>query len=133
MRTAGRNVVATDAYGVPAFDFLHDAPPDPKVVALVTNPPFNQLNKFIARALQHLDSGAVQRDPAAASRSPDGADAGSTAAPRARALVLLLATALDRAFHHCPALVIHLGALETGLQRSAASLLVNHEDGAPMT
>jgi hypothetical protein len=30
------------------------------VVALVTNPPFNQLNTFIARALQHLDSGAVQ-------------------------------------------------------------------------
>lgn len=60
MRAAGRNVVATDAYRIPALNFLHDAPPDPKLVALVTNAPFNRLNEFITRALQHHDSGMVQ-------------------------------------------------------------------------
>jgi hypothetical protein len=60
MRAVGRDVIATDAYGVHALDFLHDAPPDGNIAALVTNPPFNQLTAFITRALQHLDTGTVQ-------------------------------------------------------------------------
>jgi hypothetical protein len=60
MRATGRDVIATDAYGLNTLDFLHDAPPAGDVVALVTNPPFNILTSFIARALHHLDTGSVQ-------------------------------------------------------------------------
>jgi hypothetical protein len=60
MRAIGRDVVATDAHGIHALDFLHDAPPDAGFAALVTNPPFNILTPFIVRALHHLDTGVVQ-------------------------------------------------------------------------
>jgi hypothetical protein len=49
------------------------------------------------------------------------------------ALVLLLATAMDRGFHHRAAVVLHLGALEAWSwpQWSAASLLADAADDAP--
>jgi hypothetical protein len=60
MRAVGRDVSATDAYAVGGLNFLRDAPLAADVAALVTNPPFNQLTKFIVRALQHLDNDVVQ-------------------------------------------------------------------------
>jgi hypothetical protein len=60
MRAVGRDVTATDAYAVGSLNFLRDAPLEADVAALVTNPPFNQLTKFIVRALQHLDNDVVQ-------------------------------------------------------------------------
>jgi hypothetical protein len=60
LRLTGRDVVATDAYGINPLNFLRDAPPDAVLAALVTNPPFNILTPFIVRALHHLDTGVVQ-------------------------------------------------------------------------
>jgi hypothetical protein len=62
MRSAGRDVIATDsaprANGVARLDFLHDPPPCVGRIA-VTNPPFNALDRFVARGLGLLDSGAI--------------------------------------------------------------------------
>jgi hypothetical protein len=57
MRGAGRTVVATDI--ADGTDFLTASPPH-GVVALVTNGPFNKLDQFVVRALELLDTDAVQ-------------------------------------------------------------------------
>ena len=58
LRADGYTVLASDiaprAGGIELRDFLSDEPPSPGTVA-VTNPPFNKINKFIARGLQLLD------------------------------------------------------------------------------
>ncbi len=56
MRRAGRAVFASDIW---SRDFLTDPPPG-KFAAIITNPPFNQLDVFIDRALEHLDGGMTQ-------------------------------------------------------------------------
>jgi hypothetical protein len=55
MRAAGRRVIATDS----EFNFLVADPPE-GIVTIATNPPFNQHSAFIERALQLLDSEAVE-------------------------------------------------------------------------
>jgi hypothetical protein len=56
MRAAGREVVATDQ---PRLDYLTDAPPAGDIAAIVTNPPFNKLDAFLTRGLEHLDAGVA--------------------------------------------------------------------------
>jgi hypothetical protein len=57
MRNVGRQVVASDFHGN-GIDFLHDDPPSPgQFGAIVTNPPFNSLDAFIARGLHLIDIG----------------------------------------------------------------------------
>jgi hypothetical protein len=56
MRRAGRAVFASDIW---SCDFLTDPPPG-KFAAIVTNPPFNKLDAFTDRALEHLDAGVTQ-------------------------------------------------------------------------
>jgi hypothetical protein len=62
LRNAGRHVVASDLHGDSdrCIDFLHDDPPAHDLAAIVTNPPFNQLDAFIVRGLHHLDRAATQ-------------------------------------------------------------------------
>ena len=59
---AGLSVLASDiephGEGIECRDFLRDEPPQTGLVA-VTNPPFNQINRFIARGLELLDRGAI--------------------------------------------------------------------------
>jgi hypothetical protein len=60
--SAGRRVVATDIApqrpDIARLDFLRHAPPAEACGAVaVTNPPFNQMDEFIGRALELLDSG----------------------------------------------------------------------------
>jgi hypothetical protein len=52
MRAAGCTVIATDI--ATGQNFLHRQPP-PECRSLATNPPFNQLNAFLARAVSLLD------------------------------------------------------------------------------
>jgi hypothetical protein len=56
MRAAGRKVIATDR---PGLDYLTDARPTGPIAAIVTNPPFNRLDAFLARSLEHLDAGVT--------------------------------------------------------------------------
>jgi hypothetical protein len=57
LRNAGRHAVATDLYSTPSVDFLCAPPPAPaRFAAIVTNPPFNQLDAFIARGRELLDA-----------------------------------------------------------------------------
>jgi hypothetical protein len=62
LRTAGYTVLASDieprCEAVERRDFLRDDPPL-TACAAVTNPPFNQINQFIARGLQLLDHGLI--------------------------------------------------------------------------
>jgi hypothetical protein len=62
MRAAGHSVVASDIeprhVDVEQLDFLHNPPPQAGLIA-TTNPPFNTINRFLARGLQLLDCGAV--------------------------------------------------------------------------
>jgi hypothetical protein len=59
LRGAGYTVIASDieprGEGIKSSDFLTDEPPQAGLVA-ATNPPFNQLNHFLARGLHLLDS-----------------------------------------------------------------------------
>jgi hypothetical protein len=60
MRAAGREVVATDLRG-DRLDFLRDDLPAPRrFAAIVTNPPFNRLDEFIARGLHLMDLRTTQ-------------------------------------------------------------------------
>jgi len=63
MRQAGRTVLASDleprAPDILTHDFLHAPPPAVAGSALVTNPPFNALDRFINRSLALLDAGFV--------------------------------------------------------------------------
>lgn len=59
IQKAGRKVYTSDLYPQddrPPRDFLNCQPPAPHVIA-VTNPPYNQLNEFIARGLALFDTG----------------------------------------------------------------------------
>jgi hypothetical protein len=62
LRTAGYTVLASDieprCQAVERRDFLCEDPPL-TASAAVTNPPFNQINQFIARGLQLLDRGPI--------------------------------------------------------------------------
>jgi hypothetical protein len=61
MRSAGRHVVASDLHGDRMTDFLCDDPPAPgSFAAIVTNPPFNALDKFVARGLHLMDTGKTR-------------------------------------------------------------------------
>ena len=62
MRSAGRQVVATDLHRVGnRIDFLRADPPPPGSFGVVcTNPPFNRLDSFIAHGLQLMDSGRTR-------------------------------------------------------------------------
>jgi hypothetical protein len=59
---AGYHVLASDieprSGGIVRVDFLHDEPRQPELLA-VTNPPFNALDRFLARGLQLLDFAAI--------------------------------------------------------------------------
>lgn len=60
MRAAGRSVTASDLHpqdGSAPLDFLTGAAPTGH--AVVTNPPFNQTDAFLARGLELLDAGAI--------------------------------------------------------------------------
>jgi hypothetical protein len=62
LRDTGYIVFASDVEprgdGVGRRDFLRDEPPQAGLIAC-TNPPFNQLNRFIARGLQLVDCGKI--------------------------------------------------------------------------
>jgi hypothetical protein len=62
LRAVGYTVFASDiaprGENVEHRDFLGNNPPRPGLIA-ATNPPFNQINQFIARGLQLLDSGLI--------------------------------------------------------------------------
>ena len=64
IRLAGREVIASDLHprdGSAPLDFLHDAAPDTTRGAIVvTNPPYNALDAFIARGLDLLDRDHVR-------------------------------------------------------------------------
>ena len=61
IKGAGRTVLASDLYpqdGTPALDFLTGDPPRRARKAIViTNPPYNQSDEFLARGLALLDAG----------------------------------------------------------------------------
>lgn len=62
MAEAGRTVVGTNRYpqdGNAPHDFLTDPPPWADTV-IVTNPPGNQIDKFLARCTELFDQGAVK-------------------------------------------------------------------------
>jgi hypothetical protein len=58
MRAAGHTVLASDikprGEGIERRDFLHDPPPQGGTIA-TSNPPYRELDKFLARGLQLLD------------------------------------------------------------------------------
>ncbi len=54
LRAAGRVVIAGDR---PMLDFLLDDPPAGRFGAIVFNPPFNELDRFLNRGLVLLDAG----------------------------------------------------------------------------
>src|SRR4051794_33616684 len=57
LRHAGRQVAASDLLS-DGLDFLSDKPPtEDRFSAIITNPPFNRLDEFIARGLQLMDGG----------------------------------------------------------------------------
>jgi hypothetical protein len=61
MRSAGREVIASDLYSDPSVDFLCAPPPAPgHLASALTNPPFNQLDAFLARGLALLDAGVTE-------------------------------------------------------------------------
>lgn len=61
MRAAGRPVVASDLHDVTMIDFLQDDPPVRDCfAAIVTNPPFNALDRFMARGLHLMDAGRTK-------------------------------------------------------------------------
>jgi hypothetical protein len=59
---AGYTVLASDIEprgdGIERRDFLRDEPPQNGLIA-VTNPPFNKINRFLARGFQLLDHGLI--------------------------------------------------------------------------
>jgi hypothetical protein len=62
MRAASYTVLSSDieprGAGVERRDFLTDEPPQAGLIS-VTNPPFNRINRFLARGLQLLDHGRI--------------------------------------------------------------------------
>jgi hypothetical protein len=62
LRVTGREVIATDLYqGKRPLDFLHDDAPLPRRFgAIVTNPPSNELDRFIRRGLHLMDRRITQ-------------------------------------------------------------------------
>ena len=63
LRAAGRTVVCSDAQprlrGTLQLDFLTDAPPPGTFAAVISNPPFNQIDAFTRRGLELLDAGVT--------------------------------------------------------------------------
>ena len=62
LRVAGYTVLASDiapcGEEIERRDFLRDEPPQTGIIA-VSNPPFNQINRFLARILHLIDCGAL--------------------------------------------------------------------------